>query len=126
MSKRELLTFTARYEKEDTPDGIRYTFFCGVSGAAVYTTDPICAADENAALEIAKREAKRHFNFCWECGVWIGDKAYNIDEMKCVNCAPFTVVPRYCPECGSPVRAGSEKCPRCESLISAEQRRRRA
>ena len=119
MPTKKHAAFNARYETEVTPNGCRYTFFCGLSGAAVYTTDPICAADEDAALDIAKREAKRYFNFCWECGVWIGDSAYNIDEMKCVICAPFTTPPNYCAECGSPIKSGSNKCRRCGFPVAA-------
>jgi hypothetical protein len=114
--------FTARYEKEATPNGSRYTFFCGLSGVAVHTTDPICAADENAALNIAKEEAQPYFNRCKECGTWISDAAYNIDEAKCVVCAPFTVTPSYCPECGSPIKKESRYCVRCKKVILEKAR----
>jgi hypothetical protein len=84
-----------------------------LSGAAVHTTGFICANTEKDALNIAKKEARPYFNCCKECGLWISDAVYNIEESQCVNCAPFTVTPRYCPECGSPMKAGSDKCPRC-------------
>jgi hypothetical protein len=82
--------FNARYVKEETAIGIRYTFFSGLSGAAVYVTDPIVAANEKSALVIAAQEAQNYFNRCEECGLWISDTEYNIDEGKCVRCAPVT------------------------------------
>jgi hypothetical protein len=105
--------FDAKYKIEPTPQGCKFTFFCGVSGVAVYTTDPICAEGEQAALAIAKQESRVHFNRCEQCGKWIGDSVYNIDEAKCVLCAPFAAEPRYCPECGRPVKAGGDHCARC-------------
>jgi hypothetical protein len=109
--------FNAKYEKEEMPNGIRYTFFCGLSGAAVHTTDPICAASEDASLFLAKEEAQPYFNRCKECGIWVSDAAYNVDEAKCVVCAPFKVTPGYCPECGSPMKQGSRSCDRCKTSV---------
>jgi hypothetical protein len=107
-----------RYEKEATGSGNRYTFFCGLSDVAVHATGFVCAADEETALSIARQEAQRHFNRCKQCGTWVGDAVFNIDESKCVLCAPFTVTPNYCTECGSPIKTGSDKCTRCGFPVS--------
>jgi hypothetical protein len=83
--------FDAKFKKEEFTDGSIYVFFCSVSGAAVHTTGLICAGDKETELAIAKQEAQPYFNRCEECGKWIGDSVYNIDEAKCILCAPFTV-----------------------------------
>ena len=116
------IEFDASYAKEETPNGTRYTFFCGLSGVAVHTTGLICAGDPQTELTLAKEEAQPYFNRCKECGTWISDAAYNIDEAKCVICAPFTTPPNYCAECGSPIKSGSNKCTHCGfKTISAKQ-----
>lgn len=68
--------------------GRRYCFYCEVSDTPVYTTGPIRADTQELELRLAWQEAKSYFNGCSECGKWIRDEAYNIDEMKCIECAP--------------------------------------
>jgi hypothetical protein len=109
--------FDARYIKETTPNGDKYTFFCDLSGAVVHTTDPICAVGEEAALALAKRESRDYFNRCRQCGKWIGDTVYNIDEAKCVECAPFDMAPHYCTECGGPLKENAETCAGCGARV---------
>jgi hypothetical protein len=113
--------FTARYEKETTVNGNRYTFFCGVSGVAVHTTGFIFADVPQAARDIAWREARPYFNRCKECGKWIADAVYNIEESKCVVCAPFAVTPSYCPECGSPLEKDGGECLHCRFKVTAQK-----
>lgn len=114
----EKLHPTSRYKVvENNPQGRRYCFYCELSGTPVYTTRPVRADTPEAELEIAWREAKLYFNGCSECGKWIRDEAYNIDEMKCIECAPYTSRPRYCIHCGSPVPTGNHYCVRCGEPI---------
>ncbi len=80
--------FTAPCRIDHTAGGDRYTFFCGLSGKAVYTTAPIRERDPQRAAAAARGQARPHFNRCSQCGKWVCDTAYNIDEMKCVACAP--------------------------------------
>jgi hypothetical protein len=115
--------FNAKYIKEETATGSKYTFFCGLSGVAVHTTDPICAADEGIALTIAKQESQLYFNRCEQCGIWIGDMAYNIDEAKCAMCAPFAAEPCYCTECGCPIKQGNDACVRCGMSVVQQENR---
>ncbi len=105
---------TAQYQiVSRTPFGRRYCFYCEVSGTPVYTTGPIRADTPEEELRLAWKEARFHFNGCSECGKWIRDEAYNIDEMKCIECAPYKTKPRYCPHCGCPVPTGNDYCVRC-------------
>ncbi|CAK7000909.1 MAG: hypothetical protein ENTB_00024 [Enterocloster aldenensis] len=114
----EKLHSTSKYKVvESTPKGRRYCFFCEVSGTPVYTTGPIRADTLEEELRLAWKEAKPYFNGCSECGKWIRDEAYNIDEMKCIGCAPYKSKPRYCPHCGSPVPTGNTYCVRCGKPI---------
>ena len=109
---------TSRYQVvEQTSLGRRYCFCCEVSKTPVYTTGPIRADTPEEELALAWREAKLHFNGCSECGKWIRDEAYNIDEMKCIECAPYKTRPRYCTHCGCPVPTGNDYCIRCGKPI---------
>lgn len=101
-----------------TSHGRRYCFYCELSGTPVYTTRPIRADTPEKELMIAWQEAKPYFNGCSECGKWIRDEAYNIDEMKCIECAPYKSKPRYCTQCGCPVPTGNDYCVRCGNLIA--------
>lgn len=114
----EKLHPTSKYKVvEITPKGRRYCFFCEVSGTPVYTTDLIRADTPEEELQLAWKEAKPNFNGCSECGKWIRDEAYNIDEMKCIECAPYKSKPRYCSHCGHPVPTGNNYCVRCGKPI---------
>lgn len=93
--------------------GRRYCFYCEVSGTPVYTTEPVRADTPEEELRLAWKKAKPYFNGCSECGKWIRDEAYNIDEMKCIECAPYKTKPRYCTHCGCPVPTGNDYCVRC-------------
>ncbi|WP_148509900.1 hypothetical protein [Hungatella hathewayi] len=114
----EKLHPTSQYKVvERTPKGRRYCFLCEVSGTPVYTTGPVRADTPEEELQLAWKEAKPYFNGCSECGKWIRDEAYNIDEMKCIECAPYKSKPRYCPHCGCHVPAGNDYCVRCGKPI---------
>ena len=114
----EKLHPTSRYQVVDsTSRGRRYRFYCELSGTPVYTTGLVQADTLEEELKLAWREAKPYFNGCSECGKWIRDEAYNIDEMKCIECAPYKTKPRYCIHCGCPVPTGNDYCVRCGKHI---------
>ncbi len=81
--------FMVGYEVRTTPRGKRYAFFCQLTGEEVCQTEPITEQNPQLALALAKKSARPYFNRCQKCGRWICDKAYNIDEMMCVECAPL-------------------------------------
>jgi hypothetical protein len=82
------LSLTRNILRKKRPSETNTPFTAVCPARAVHTTDPICADCEEAALALAKRESRDYFNRCRQCGTWIGDSAYNIDEAKCVLCAP--------------------------------------
>ena len=105
--------FNPAYEVQNTPLGKRCTFFCELTGVRVCTTEPVYGKDPHRALQIAQGKAKTHFNRCPGCGRWVCDNAFNMDEGKCVECAPFTRQPIYCTQCGAMLKADSCCCLRC-------------
>jgi len=110
----EKLHSTSQYKiVEETANGRRYCFYCDVSKTAVFTTGPVRADSPETELLLAWGQARSYFNGCSECGRWIRDEAYNIDEMKCIECAPNKIIPRFCTDCGSPLESGTDRCPRC-------------
>lgn len=114
----EKLHKTSRYQVVNhTAWGRCYCFYCEVSDTPVYTTGPIRADTPEEELKLAWQEAKPYFNGCSECGKWIRDEAYNINEMKCIECAPYKRKPRFCPYCGCPVPGGNDFCVRCGKLV---------
>ncbi len=78
--------FTAKCFETNSEDGYRFQFFCALCGTN-YTSGWIHADSEERALDIAKAEARLHFNLCHSCGKWVCDEHYDIDEMVCLECA---------------------------------------
>lgn len=66
-----------------------FSFSCELCDGG-YTTGSIMADSIGEALQIARREARPHFNCCHRCHRWICDAHYNIDEMMCTECASIT------------------------------------
>jgi hypothetical protein len=66
--------------------GFSYTFFCELTKAVVFTTQPIRDGKGKAPEEAAREMARPYFNHCPACGRWVCDEAYDVDEMKCVAC----------------------------------------
>ena len=64
---------TATCRKLFEPGGIRYQFFCDVSGALVCTTDVL---PDDEPVRAWKDEAKKHFSRCQRCGRWVSDPMY--------------------------------------------------
>lgn len=105
---------TANYKVIADTEGVRYQFFCDLSGARICTTRPIQADTPELALEIAwETEGKQAFNLCQKCGKWISDAMYNADIHQCVECTPWEIAPRYCPQCGKKIIDSMICCPRC-------------
>ena len=105
---------TADYEIIPSAAGNRYRFFCGLSGAVLCVTAPVRGETPDGELRLAwEQEGRQCFNRCRSCGRWVGDVMYNADELKCVECAPWREVPRYCPHCGAKLEADRGTCPRC-------------
>jgi len=65
----------------------QFQYFCFLCDYC-YTTVWIASNSEDEALLLSEKEARRHFNGCHNCGRWVCDAHYNIDEMMCVECAP--------------------------------------
>lgn len=107
-----------RYEIiANTPGGRRYCFYCELTGTPVYTTGRVSGDTPVEEISLAWKEARSFFSGCSECGRWIRDEAYNIDEMKCIRCAPYKKKPRFCTECGCPLPTGNNFCVRCGHQI---------
>ncbi len=87
------------------------TFFCDLCSNS-YTTKLISISNELDALEVAKNEARIHFNNCKNCNSWVCDEHYNEFRMMCTNCAP-----RLCPNCGSKLEKKHQFCTKCGSAI---------
>ncbi|MEA5059947.1 MAG: hypothetical protein EOM66_00190 [Clostridia bacterium] len=110
--------FTAPFQVLPSVSGNRYVFLCELSGAPVYTTDPVPEPDAAKAEAIARKQARPYFNRCAVCGRWVGDECYNIDEMKCVVCAPSTFSAYPCPACANLVSKEDRYCTHCGKKVS--------
>lgn len=90
---------TAPYKVIADTGGNCYRFYCESSGMAVYMTEPIRADTPQEELELAwNKEARRCFNRCAACKRWVSDVMFNVDEMKCVDCAPWQEETEFCPK----------------------------
>jgi len=105
---------TAAYKKIFAPNGIRYQFFCDISGALVCTTGLQSSDDPEQAWN---KEGAGSFNKCHRCGRWVSDPMYNADTLECVQCSPWEDVPIFCPQCGAKVTDSSAFCCRCHARL---------
>ena len=107
---------TAMYKKLFEPGGVRYQFFCDVSGALVCTVK--AANDhEDALMHAWKTEAKAQFSQCHHCGRWVSDPMYNAETWKCVQCSPWEEQPAFCPYCGENVVDDKVFCHSCHARL---------
>ena len=114
---------TANYKAISDVNGIRFQFFCDLSGAYACTTKPIRADTQEQALLLAwKAEGMKCFNYCQKCGRWVSDVMYNADVLECVECAPWEEQPEYCLQCGHKISPSDKHCPRCGSALKYEGR----
>lgn len=112
---------TAKYNAIADVGGLRFQFFCDLSGAHVCTTEIIRANTPEKALEIAwETEGKQKFNHCEKCGKWISDAMYNAEVHECVECAPWENYPLYCPQCGNRIFDIERYCPKCGAPLRYE------
>lgn len=111
----------AVYDRVLTPEGDRYQFFCGLSGALACVTAVYCGDTPEQTLCAAwEKEGKKRLNYCRRCGRWVIDAMYNPDVLECVACAPFEDVPKFCKFCGTRVRKSLRRCPNCGKLMRYE------
>jgi len=112
---------TAEYRIITGAEGMRFCFYCGISGALVYTTGPIFADNQEHALEIAwKTEGREHFDLCHKCGKWVMGTMYNADVLECVKCAPWENLPNFCSQCGAKLIVPRKECPVCGHTLRYE------
>lgn len=105
---------TAAYRILQDGGGMRFRFFCEVSGAAICTTAPAQPQPIEAALDKAWRsEGREHFSLCHRCGRWVSDLMYNPNTLQCVNCSPWEEQPAFCPHCGARVQDERPFCLAC-------------
>lgn len=105
---------TAAYRVLQDGGGMRFRFFCEVSGAAVCTTrimplQPV----EDARMKAWQAEGREHFSRCQKCGKWVADVMYNPNTLECVSCSPWEEKPAFCPQCGERVWSDRVFCHRC-------------
>ena len=117
-------------------NGNRYSFFCDLSGARVFLTEPIEGGTPEEkcqkryrvqynppeerlkrAWEIAKPEISR----CKKCGRFVCDAMYNADTFMCVDCSPWENPPKFCRHCGSKVSISDTFCTSCGSALRYEE-----
>lgn len=103
------------------PDGNRYGFFCGMTGALACITRPFRGSPQSEELQTAwEDEGRQHFNLCHRCGRWVIDAAFNPDVLECVACAPFEDEPVFCKFCGARVRQEGRYCRVCGKPLRYE------
>ena len=114
---------TAAYKVIADSGGLRFQFFCDLSGARACTTGVIHADTPEKALEIAwETEGKKELNHCSKCGSWVSDAMFNASVHECVECAPWENYPLYCPQCGKRVTGTQKSCDQCKALLRYEGR----
>lgn len=105
---------TAAYRILRDSGGMRFRFFCEVSGAAICTTAPAQPQPIATTLDNAWRSGGReHFSLCHRCGRWVSDLMYNPDTLQCVDCSPWEEPPTFCPHCGMRVQEERSFCLKC-------------
>lgn len=109
---------TASYRIISDKEGNRFRFFCGISGIAVYTSNPVRAEITEDELRMAwELEGKKHFNLCHKCERWASDIMYNADVCECIDCAPWENEPKYCHKCGSALSTPDIFCRKCGARL---------
>ena len=114
---------TAAYKVIADSGGLRFQFFCDLSGARACTTGVIYAGAPEKALRIAwGTEGKKNLNHCSKCGNWVSDAMYNASVHECVECAPWENYPLYCPRCGKRITDTRKFCDKCGNSLRYEGR----
>ena len=81
------VNYKANYRITHANGNYQFQYFCFLCDYN-YTTGWIAAASEDEARILAEKAARKHFNGCHNCGRWVCDAHYNMEEMICVECAP--------------------------------------
>jgi len=110
---------TARYRKISEGGGIRYLFFCDLSGALVCTSD-IQMKDD--LMNAWNGSGKQLFNHCHQCGRWVSDPMYNAETLNCVCCSPWEEQPAFCPQCGEKVAGEDAFCHKCHARLKYREK----
>ena len=101
--------------------GSRYSFFCDLSGARVFITEPIAEDIPDEALKKAWEIAKPEFNRCEKCGRFVCDAMYNADTFMCVDCSPWENPAKFCRHCGAEADISDTYCSKCGSALRYEE-----
>lgn len=105
---------TAAYRILQDSGGMRFRFFCEVSGAAICATAPTQSQPVEVALDKAwYSEGREHFSLCHRCSRWVSDLMYNPNTLQCVDCSPWEERPAFCPHCGAMVQDERTFCRKC-------------
>ena len=102
-------------------NGNRYSFFCDLSGARVFITEPIVGGTPEERLKRAWEIAKPKISRCEKCGRFVCDAMYNADTFMCVDCSPWENPPKFCRHCGSKVSISDTFCTSCGSALRYEE-----
>lgn len=93
---------------------MRYQFFCDLSGALEYTSQPVKKDTDKELEKVWVTEAREQFNHCNKCGKWVNTVMFNAEVLECVACAPWEDSPKYCPHCGKEaINQTGNKCKSC-------------
>ncbi len=111
----------ASYKIINDACGIRYCFFCELSGARVFETKTMKKPHSSEAFEKAWQIAKPEFNRCEKCGRFVCDTMYNADTLMCVDCSPWENPPKFCKHCGKAVERENIFCTNCGTALRYEE-----
>ena len=112
-----ITAFTRDFKVERENDVYRFAFYCGLCRSA-YLSPEVKADSAEEAIKVAEPEARRHFNRCHCCGLWVCDAHYDEEYMVCVQCSTQKGTgsvdnPRICKECGNAMLDGDRFCRMC-------------
>lgn len=93
----------------------QFTFYCELCDSG-YATPPIEAERVQEAFDQAQQEARRYFNRCHRCHLWVCDGHYNEDLMMCTACAPRTAL-CACQICRAENAPGARFCANCGAKL---------
>lgn len=111
----------ATYKIINDSGGSRYSFFCDLSGAKIFTSEIINESNRDEELKKVWEIAKKEFNRCEKCGRFVCDAMYNADTLKCVDCSPWENPPNFCKRCGEETEHDDTYCRKCGSALRYEE-----
>lgn len=112
---------TADFKAAADQAGLRFMFYCQLSGAHVFTTKGIYPGKPEEALLLAwQTEGCKHFNLCRRCGKWVIDAVFNAEVLECVECAPYEAEPKFCKTCGTKIETPVKNCQHCGNKLIYE------